>query len=164
MATALRKPIGHEDRLSLVEHLDELRSRLIICVGILAVAFSLCAWQNGRLLDVINKPLDKETQKNVEKGRVPLGQIDKTAETVRNTGLAQVASLRALARDEKVSPATRRAAARSAATVAASLKDLPRVRGKKRVPLGVGEPFATTIKVAFYFSLLLAMPFLLWQL
>ena len=30
MATALR-PIRHEDRLSLVEHLDELRTRLIIC-------------------------------------------------------------------------------------------------------------------------------------
>ena len=164
MATALRKPIGHEDRLSLVEHLDELRSRLIICVGVLVVAFSLCAWQNGRLLDVINKPLDKETQKNVEKGRGPLGQIDKTAEAVRNTGLAQIATLRALAHDRSVSPQTRRAAQRSAAAVAVSLKNLPRVTGNKPVTLGVGEPFATTLKVAFYFSLLLAMPFLLWQL
>src|SRR3954453_16400401 len=123
MATALRKPIGHEDRLSLVEHLDELRSRLIICVGILAVAFSVCAWQNGRLLDVINKPLDKETQKNVERGRGPLGQIDKTSETVRNSGLAQIAALRAIARDESLSAATRRQAARSAAAVAVALKD-----------------------------------------
>src|SRR2546421_580480 len=31
MATgALRRPVGHEDRLSLIEHLDELRSRLIV--------------------------------------------------------------------------------------------------------------------------------------
>jgi sec-independent protein translocase protein TatC len=164
MATALRKPIGHEDRLSLIEHLDELRSRLIVCVGILVVAFSLCAWQNGRLLDIINKPLDKETQKNVEKGRGPLGQIERTREVVRNSGLAQIASLRALARDESVSPATRRAAARSATAVAASLKQLPKVTGNKPVTLGVGEPFATTLKVALYFSLLLAMPFLLWQL
>ena len=29
MATAIR-PIGHEDRLSLVDHLDELRTRLIV--------------------------------------------------------------------------------------------------------------------------------------
>ena len=36
MAKALR-PIGHEDRLSMVEHLDELRSRLIICVIALAI-------------------------------------------------------------------------------------------------------------------------------
>ena len=31
MATALR-PIAHEDRLSLVEHLDELRTRIILCL------------------------------------------------------------------------------------------------------------------------------------
>jgi sec-independent protein translocase protein TatC len=164
MATALRKPIGHEDRLSLIEHLDELRSRLIVCVGILAVSFSLCAWQNGRLLDFINKPLDKETQKNVEKGRGPLGQIEKVREVVRDSGAVQVASLRALAHDRSVSPATRATAARGAAAVAASLKTLPKVTGNKPVTLGVGEPFATTLKVAFYFSLLLAMPFLLWQL
>src|SRR3954451_2676003 len=164
MATALRKPIGHEDRLSLIEHLDELRSRLIVCVGILVATFSLCAWQNGRLLDFINKPLDKETQKNVEKGRGPLGQIEKVRDVVRNSGVAQVTAMRALAADEKVSPATRRAAARSGAAVAASLKELPKVTGNKPVTLGVGEPFATTLKVAFYFSLLLAMPFLLWQL
>src|SRR3954453_18450929 len=164
MATALRKPIGHEDRLSLIEHLDELRPRLIVCVGILVATFSLCAWQNGRLLDFINKPLDKETQKNVEKGRGPLGQIEKVRDVVRNSGVAQVTAMRALAADEKVSPATRRAAARSATAVAASLKELPKVTGNKPVTLGVGEPFATTLKVAFYFSLLLAMPFLLWQL
>ena len=34
MATALR-PIGHEERLTLVDHLEELRTRLIICVAAL---------------------------------------------------------------------------------------------------------------------------------
>jgi len=164
MATALRKPIGHEDRLSLIEHLDELRSRLIICVVILSVSFGVCAWQNGRLLDVINKPLDRETQKNVKKGRGPLGQIETTRKAVIASGRAQIATLRAIASDPGVSAATRRQAARSAIAVAASLKSIPEVSGNKPVTLGVGEPFATTIKVAFYFSLLLAMPFLLWQL
>ena len=37
MASTLR-PIRHEDRLSLVEHLDELRTRLIICVVAFVVA------------------------------------------------------------------------------------------------------------------------------
>ena len=46
-STAVR-PIGHEDRLSLVEHLDELRTRLIVCVATLVVAFAICAWQNKR--------------------------------------------------------------------------------------------------------------------
>jgi sec-independent protein translocase protein TatC len=56
MATAL-KPIGHEDRLTIVDHLDELRSRLIICAITLVVAFGFCFWQNGALLDALNKPL-----------------------------------------------------------------------------------------------------------
>jgi sec-independent protein translocase protein TatC len=58
MATAVR-PIGHEDRLSLVEHLDELRSRLLICVAALVVCFGICAWQNGAILDIVNVPLER---------------------------------------------------------------------------------------------------------
>ena len=51
------KPITHDDRLSIVEHLDELRSRLIVTAFALAVAFGLCFWQNHRLLDIVNDPL-----------------------------------------------------------------------------------------------------------
>ena len=58
MASTLR-PIGHEDRLSLVEHLDELRTRLIICVVAYVVAFGVCFWQNDRVLDIMNVPLEK---------------------------------------------------------------------------------------------------------
>ena len=50
MATTL-KPVGHEDRLSLVEHLDELRTRIIICVAAFAVAFGVCLWQDDFILD-----------------------------------------------------------------------------------------------------------------
>ena len=58
MATALR-PIGHEDRLSLVEHLDELRTRLLICAAPLIVSFSFCFWQNDAILDLLNRPLEQ---------------------------------------------------------------------------------------------------------
>src|SRR6201986_5621350 len=51
------RPIGHEDRLSVVDHLDELRSRLIVCFAVLIVAFGFCFWQNHRLLDLLNRPL-----------------------------------------------------------------------------------------------------------
>ncbi|HEX8068213.1 MAG TPA: twin-arginine translocase subunit TatC [Thermoleophilaceae bacterium] len=51
------RPIGHEDRLSLVEHLDELRSRLIIALVAFGVAFGLCFWQDDLLLDIVNHPL-----------------------------------------------------------------------------------------------------------
>jgi sec-independent protein translocase protein TatC len=50
-------PVSHEDRLTLVEHLDELRSRLIISVIAFAVALGLCFWQNHLLLKVVNHPL-----------------------------------------------------------------------------------------------------------
>jgi sec-independent protein translocase protein TatC len=51
------RPVDFEDRLTLVEHLDELRTRIIISIGSFAAAFALCFWQNSRLLDIANKPL-----------------------------------------------------------------------------------------------------------
>jgi len=51
------KPIGHEERLSLVDHLDELRSRLIVSAVTFVVALGVCFWQNGRILDILNSPL-----------------------------------------------------------------------------------------------------------
>jgi sec-independent protein translocase protein TatC len=56
------RPVDFEDRLTLVEHLDELRTRIIISVGALAAAFALCFWQNDRLLDIANKPLPGDFQ------------------------------------------------------------------------------------------------------
>ena len=51
------RPVDFEDRLTLVEHLDELRTRIIISIVAFSVAFGLCFWQNSRLLDIANAPL-----------------------------------------------------------------------------------------------------------
>ena len=51
------RPVDFEDRLTLVEHLDELRTRIIISIAAFVAAFALCFWQNSRLLDIANKPL-----------------------------------------------------------------------------------------------------------
>jgi sec-independent protein translocase protein TatC len=51
------KAVSHEDRLTLVEHLDELRARLIVCILALVVALGLCFWQNQLLLDLAAGPL-----------------------------------------------------------------------------------------------------------
>jgi sec-independent protein translocase protein TatC len=51
------KAVSHEDRLTLVEHLDELRTRLIVCVVVLGVALALCFWQNHLLLEIAQGPL-----------------------------------------------------------------------------------------------------------
>jgi len=51
------KAVSHEDRLTLVEHLDELRTRLIVSIAVLVVAFALCSCQNNLLLQLANDPL-----------------------------------------------------------------------------------------------------------
>lgn len=90
------KPADFEDRMSLVEHLTELRGRIVVSIVAFGAAFALCFWQNQKLLDIANDPL----------------------------------------------PA-----------------DLP-------VPItfGVTEPFFTTMLVSAYGALILALPFLIYQI
>ncbi len=38
------RPVGHEERLSLVEHLDELRTRIICCPAALTMVLAVCYW------------------------------------------------------------------------------------------------------------------------
>src|SRR6266480_1048408 len=51
------RPLSFEDRLTVVGHLEELRTRIVVSISALALAFALCFWQNSRLLDVANAPL-----------------------------------------------------------------------------------------------------------
>ena len=51
------KPAQFDEHLTLVEHLDELRSRIIVSGAVLLVAVALCFWQNALLLDIANAPL-----------------------------------------------------------------------------------------------------------
>jgi sec-independent protein translocase protein TatC len=51
------RPISHDDRLSVVDHLDELRSRLIISVIAFVVAWAFTMWQNDLVLEIMNAPL-----------------------------------------------------------------------------------------------------------
>jgi sec-independent protein translocase protein TatC len=57
MARKIR-PVGHDDRLSLVEHLDELRTRIILSLIAFGVALGLCFWQNHLILRIVNDPLN----------------------------------------------------------------------------------------------------------
>jgi sec-independent protein translocase protein TatC len=45
--------------MSLVDHLDELRARLVTCLAVFGVALALCFWQNHLLLEIANAPLPK---------------------------------------------------------------------------------------------------------
>ena len=61
------RPISHEDRLSVVDHLDELRSRLIISALAFGIAWALTAWQNHLVLEIVNAPLpDGPNGKQIE--------------------------------------------------------------------------------------------------
>jgi sec-independent protein translocase protein TatC len=51
------RPVSHDDQLSLVEHLDELRHRIVVCLVIFAVALALAFWQNHLLLEIASNPL-----------------------------------------------------------------------------------------------------------
>ncbi len=56
------RPVSHEDRLSLVEHLDELRTRLVVCAAAFGVALALSFWQNHLLLEIASGPLPGDRQ------------------------------------------------------------------------------------------------------
>jgi sec-independent protein translocase protein TatC len=164
MATALR-PVGHDDRLTIVDHLDELRSRLIVCAITLAVAFAVCFWQNGALLDVLNEPLKDSTptvQEHSGKGR--LAQVAAAQRQVQKGLAATARSFGILAQADNLTVAQQRQLAAAAEVVADAARALPRTV-PERVPIttGVGEPFTVTLTVAAYFALLFSLPILLYQ-
>jgi sec-independent protein translocase protein TatC len=51
------KTLAYEDEVSLVEHLDELRARVVVSIAVFGVALGLCFWQNHLLLELANAPL-----------------------------------------------------------------------------------------------------------
>ena len=46
-----------EEKLPFVSHLEELRKRLIICIGAIAVCFTICCFFDQQLVDILTKPL-----------------------------------------------------------------------------------------------------------
>jgi sec-independent protein translocase protein TatC len=62
------RPIKYEDRLSVVDHLDELRTRLIICAAAFVVAWAFTAWQNDLVLEIVNKPLPDDVEEPITLG------------------------------------------------------------------------------------------------
>jgi sec-independent protein translocase protein TatC len=165
MATAIRT-IGHEDRLSLVEHLTELRARLVFSLATLAIAFGVCFWQNHALLSFINKPLKHQTQKSIRSGRGTPGQVALTQQAVlaQNAVLQRELAIIATAGSGLHGTARGQLAALQREFDAA-VKRVPRTPvGDQPVTLGIGEPFTQTLTISFYFALLFALPVILWQL
>jgi sec-independent protein translocase protein TatC len=164
MATAL-KPIGHDDRLTIVDHLDELRTRLMISAATLVVVFAVCFWQNHALLNFLNQPL-KDSTPTVENpqnnGRI--GQVAAAQRRVREGLQAGATAFRALQSERSISPETKAVLGRAVQQMDEAAAALPKTN-PERVPIttGVGEPFTATLTVVAYFALLFSLPVLLYQ-
>jgi sec-independent protein translocase protein TatC len=162
MAKVLR-PIGHEDRLSMVEHLDELRSRMVICLAVLVVAFAACFVVNHSLISLLNRALPSENSAASSQG---LAALPRENSELRQSfaGLAQGA--RELAGSARLSAADRAAEALIARSAQRAANALPAHVSTKEKPItvGVGEPFMTTLTVCAYFALLFSLPVLIYQL
>ena len=161
MAKVLR-PIGHDDRLSIVDHLDELRSRLIVCLAALIVAFGLCFWQNAALIHVLNRALPQVSTAAGQHGLA----AEQNQSARERAGLLKIEhGANALAASPGLSAQARAAATQIASGAAQSAKALPKTfqTQEKPITIGVGEPFTTTLAVAAYFALLFTLPVLLYE-
>jgi sec-independent protein translocase protein TatC len=165
MASAIRT-IGHEDRLSLVDHLDELRRRLLISAAALAVAFGLCFWQNATLIRWLTEPLSKQTQQQVQRGEGLLGQTALAQQGVLGLARETEALARTLSAPASGLPAATRAQlAAKIPRIRASVAKIPPVpQGNKTAALGIAEPFTVTLTISLYFALVLSLPVILWEL
>jgi sec-independent protein translocase protein TatC len=155
------RPIGHEDRLSVIDHLDEFRNRLFVCVAVLAVAFAACFWQSPRLLDVLNNPLKhlSSTARNHISGVTG----DQVGERKYLLGAAN--DLNELARSSTLAPDDRALLGDTASQLKGAAKALPAsTPGVAPVTLGPGEPFTVSLTVAFYGAVIISLPLLLYEL
>jgi sec-independent protein translocase protein TatC len=148
------RAVAHGERLTLTEHLGELRVRLLLSVAVLTVLFAGGLWQSRSLLHVLNAPLAQlRISSAAEDARGELPQaLERSASAF--TRLAHASSL---------APADQRAALNAAGSLAAASQSLARPDARAPITLGLGEPFSTSVTVAFAFALLLGLPFLLIQ-
>ena len=157
------RPIAHDDTLSVVEHLDELRSRLIVCGGVLLVAFCVCFWQNGALINLLNRALPLQSTA-AHSGNLA-AEPSQSARLHHGLTLVESGSY-ALAHASGMSAPARQAALLIARGAGEAAKALPSSVSTqvKPITIGVGESFTTTLIVVGYFSLLIGLPVLLYQL
>jgi sec-independent protein translocase protein TatC len=151
----------------------------VISAATLVVAFSFCFWQNDAILDVVTKPVrDTQNLQNPStSSKDPLEQAARFQQEQAQALKALAPALSSVARTfdslgdaGNLTSAQRSSIARSSTSLASASRQVaqaaasvPSKTQRNLVTLGVTEPFTATITIAFYASLLLAMPMLLFQ-
>src|SRR5919202_445648 len=134
------RAVAHGERLTVIQHLSELRARLLLSAAVLAVLFAGCLWQSRALLHVLNVPLAHLKTSSAARG--PGGELP---DALARSGGA----FTRLAHASSLAPADRQAALSAAHSLAAASHSLARPDARAPVTLGLGEPFSTSITVAF---------------
>lgn len=159
------RPVSSEDRFTLVEHLSELRTRIMVSLAIFIVAFAFAFWQNGNLLEIINKPLENSQKVTAKQctGKSNDSQQSVCFEKAVSNALKSLEPLATtpVTGDTAATTVQKRAALDA---LRAAQKLAPTSTSRKPVTLGVAEPFFQTVNVAMYGALVLALPLLLYQL
>ena len=154
------RPVGHHDRLSVVDHLDELRTRLMVCAAALVVAFGVCFWQNNPLLGLLNNPLPSSSKVAANH----LGGLTSDSVKASQDIAASASTFKLLSLSPDLSLQDRAVIALAANELFSAAKSLPQSTPKKLpITIGVGEPFTTTLTVCAYFALLFTLPVLLYE-
>jgi sec-independent protein translocase protein TatC len=151
----------------------------VISAATLVVAFSFCFWQNNAILDIVTKPV-RDTQNLQNPSTSSKDPLEQAARFQKEMGQAfrvlapalssTARTFRSLRGAENLTPAQSAAISGSADKLALAARQfqqataaVPRNTQRNLVTLGVTEPFTATITIAFYASLLLALPLLLFQ-
>src|SRR3954469_19821432 len=130
------RAVAHDERLTVTEHLSELRARLLLSVAVLAVLFAGCLWQSRPLLRVLNAPLAQlETSSAAQESGMELPQA-----------LARSAdAFPRLAHASSLAPSDRRSALSAAGSLSAASRSLARADARTPVTLRPGAAVSTPI-------------------
>jgi sec-independent protein translocase protein TatC len=157
------RAVDHDERLSTVDHLEELRSRLILALVAIALAFGVSFWQNHQLLRLIDAPLAHQTQQQVRDGNGPLGATYRIQQSTHDLA-DQLRTVVATLNGPPQMLLQRRTLTQVSRNLAEDARRLSAPPGGDRpVTLGIGEPFTTTVAVTFIFALILSLPVILTQ-
>jgi sec-independent protein translocase protein TatC len=156
------RPIAHEDQLSIIDHLDELRSRLIVCGAAFLFVFCICFWQNHALIVALNRALPPAAKSGIgaqQKVNTDLAhELAGLAKSLKGASTALLPS-------KSVSPAVSGYLHQAGSYAATAARLLPKDASAQAKPItiGVGESFTTTLLVVAYFAMLFTLPLLLYQ-